>query len=642
MFAFRTFRTRLIIFLLILLLPVLGGSFYYVNQNSQQYTDQTINHYLQQGANVFDYTRREQSQTLLAIMSSLTWDYGFRAAYGTQDTATIYDAALNVLSRSMGSVDMLMITDLSGYVVIDTQLQGFTNLTGPWSELLDTARQDNEGRATGIIMIGDMPFQVLAVPLYLPRQVAWIIGGFALDQDFVETVKNNTSSEISLVRYNEPYLEVIATTLDEVSETMLQRELDVEMLSQNTPRRVTLSSEEFGTLPRRLSTASDGSEVLMLIQRSYSENMANQERFEASLVTFYALALVASLAAVLLLARSITHPLQRLAVMVSKIEQGDFDQRVHLRARDELGQLAYSVNSMAAGLEEKEKVRDMLGKVVSRQIAEELLKRPVRLAGEEKIVTIMFADIRGFTTYCEKHQPHEILPTLNKFLSTISRIVDANNGIIDKYNGDSVMALFAVPLTSDQDANNAMKAGLEIIAELPHIGSDETFMATGVDGSIGIHTGLVVAGNLGSPDRLNYSVIGDPVNLAARLESLTRLYEVSNIVSGESRAAAPDFIYREMDRVRVFGKTTPVIMYELVGKPESVSATQLAKIARYESALAHYRQQHWDEAEAEFQKMLEDEIYQGQCRLFLIRIRQFRKSPPPADWEGIYAFDRKA
>ncbi|MEX2130271.1 MAG: cache domain-containing protein, partial [Pseudohongiellaceae bacterium] len=185
---FRRFRTRLIVFLLALLLPVLGGIYYYVNQNNRNYTDETINRYLESGAEVFDFTRQQQSQTLLAILASLTWDFGFRTAFGTRDPATLFDASLNVLDRSLGSVEMLMITDLDGTVMIDTSLQGFDRLQGQWQRLLENAAADEEGIAETIVIIERIPYQIIAVPLYLPRQVAWIIGGFTLDQAVLEEV----------------------------------------------------------------------------------------------------------------------------------------------------------------------------------------------------------------------------------------------------------------------------------------------------------------------------------------------------------------------------------------------------------------------------------------------------------------------
>ncbi|MFN3163785.1 MAG: hypothetical protein ACE37N_09950 [Pseudohongiellaceae bacterium] len=143
LFAFKSFRARLLTFLLLLLIPVFAGIFYYVNRNNTEYTEETINRYLQLGADVFDYTRQQQAQTLRAITTSLTWDFGFRTAYAANDPATLFDAALNVLDRSMRSTDMLMIVNLDNQVVIDTALQGFDELQGRWLELAQQAAQSD-------------------------------------------------------------------------------------------------------------------------------------------------------------------------------------------------------------------------------------------------------------------------------------------------------------------------------------------------------------------------------------------------------------------------------------------------------------------------------------------------------------------
>ncbi|MDA1370433.1 MAG: adenylate/guanylate cyclase domain-containing protein [Proteobacteria bacterium] len=642
LFAFRSFRTRLVVFLLALLIPVLGGIFYYVNTNNTDYTEETINTYLALGADVFDYTRAQQASTLQSITSSLTWDYGFRTAFGANAPATLFDAALNVLERSLGSVDMLMIVDLESMVIIDTQLQGFDQLQGDWLTLVATADQSADGIANAIVTIDAHPFQLIALPLYLPRQVAWIIGGFALDSDFVGQVKETIRSEVSIVRVsgeggrdNSARLEVIASTLSPSRQAMLGEQLRISGATVSGLQRIDFIDAEFTTLLRPLYGESTGPiQVLAVIQRSYDENNENVVQFEALLIRFYGVILVVSLLAVLLLGRSIANPLTRLAQVVRRIEAGDYQMQAAVTSQDELGALATSVNSMAVGLAEKEKVRDLLGKVVSHQIAEELLNNPVELGGEERMVTVLFSDIRGFTSFCEGLPPQQVLGELNRVLSTVSDIIEKHHGVVDKFQGDAVMALFGAPVQSENDAPNAMQAALEIIRALEKMDSS-------LGACVGINTGLVVAGNLGSSSRLNYSVIGDAVNLAARLESLTRLYNVPNIVSEESMQHAPQYAYREIDEVRVAGKRQSVKMFELMGRREELHAAQLEEIDRFQAALALYRQKNWKAANEEFsalQQACENKLL---CQVFLDRIAFFEVNPPAADWQGVFTFDKK-
>lgn len=616
--------------------PVLGGIFYYVNTNNTEYTEETINRYLELGADVFDFTRAQQAETLQAITNSLTWDFGFRTAFASQDPGTIFDAALNVLDRSLDNADMLMIVDMNNEVVIDTELQGVSELKGAWKSLIDAADQNEYGFAESIVAVEGNPFQLIALPLYLPRQVAWIIGGFALDQEFVDTVKETIVSEVSVIRRgNDSSLSVVASTLSDDRQVALAEQLILDGEADIGLQRIQFEGEEFSTLIRYLYESQNSDlQVIAAIQRSYDENNENVVQFRTLLIEFYGVVIVLSLVGVVLLSRSITNPLEKLALAVQKIEEGDYKKPVTVNSKDEIGDLANSVNSMAKGLAEKEKVRDLLGKVVSQQIAEQLLNNPVELGGEEKIVTILFSDIRGFTSFCEGLRPQEVLEELNHVLSTISNIIEKHNGVVDKFQGDAVMALFGAPIQSASDAANAMTACLEIMAAMEQLDSR-------LGACIGINTGLVVAGNLGSSNRLNYSVIGDAVNLSARLESLTRLYNVQNIVSEASKASAPQFAYMELDEVCVAGKNQPVKIFELLGLSHEVSTGRLGFAAAFEEALVAYKAQNWGLAEKLFSQMVGSCDNEALPKVFLERIHYFKESPPPKDWDGVYIFGKK-
>lgn len=635
-FAFTSFRARLLTFLSALLIPILGGTLYYVNRNNTDYTEETINRYLEFGANVFDYTRQQQAETLITITTSLTWDFGFRTAFAANDPATLFDASLNVLDRSMQNTDMLMIVDLEHQVIIDTALQGYTVLEGTLEELVVRAENSEDLSAEIIGSVNDVPYQLIALPLYLPRQVAWIIGGFALDEVFVNRVSQTVLSEVSVVEYNSMgRVQVITSTLPAADQAALAAQLQIGREGINQQQRISYANGEWSTLLRPLyESEMSGTTVLAVIQRSYDENQVNVVQFRRLLIQFYLLVLAFSLIAVLLLARSISRPLSQLASVVRRIEKGDYEERVAVQTSDELGELAYSVNTMASGLAEKEKVRDLLGKVVSREIADELLNNPVDLGGEERIVTVLFSDIRGFTSYCEGMAPREVLAALNKVLSTVSNIVESHGGVVDKFQGDAVMALFGAPVSDANDAENAMAAALEIVQTLEALES-------GLSACVGMNTGLVVAGNLGSSNRLNYSVIGDTVNLASRLESLTRLYGTASIVSAASVEAAPQFAYRELDEVIVAGKQSAVKIFELLGRKGALSPETVAENEQFAAALSTYRLQDWASAREQFIQLQRSCDNKALCQVFLDRIQYFSTNPPASDWAGVYAFDKK-
>lgn len=670
-FSFRSFRTRLLVFLLALMLPVLLGIYMFVNQENNDYTTETINSYLELGADVFDFTREEHKNTLLAITSTMTRDWGFRNAFGSGDPYTIIDAADNILLRSMGAADMMLIASMTGEVIIDTKIQGFQVLEGEWLALMEAAAASDEGVGDAVINVLGVPYQITVIPLFLPTPVAWIFGGFPLDEQFAETVKQSIVSDVSIVEFRQPtsasnpQVSVIASTLPQTDQQLLISHLQVSQISDAETQRVLLGDGDYGTLMRTLYVQSDSSQrsltdtavmgsmgahsplrIMAVIQKSYNENIDNLEAFQRVLLQFYLFVIGVSLIAVVMLARSVTRPILDLVQRVQRIEAGEYDQSVAVIGRDEISQLAVSVNTMARGLAEKEKVRDLLGKVVSKEIAEELLSKSIQLGGEEKIVTVLFVDIKGFTALCENMAPEKVLTLLNSYLSKITEVIESNNGVVDKYTGDSVMALFGAPISRGNDAYNAVMTTLRIqeaLAALNHHNSEAGLL--GMDVGVGVHTGLVVAGNLGSRNRLNYTVIGDSVNLSARLEGLTRKYQVPNIISETTRDSAPGFVYRELDFVRVVGRQEPVRLFELIGVEGKVTVAEMHEIKCFERVLAAYRSQQWDQAQdlvdALLQNLPESRRATSLYSVYNARIQNLRQRQLPADWDGVHTFDKK-
>ena len=653
-FAFRSFRTRLLVFLLALMLPVLLGIYGFVNRENNAYTADTIDSYLELGADVFDFTREEHKNTLLTITSTMTRDWGFRNAFGTGDPFTIIDAADNILMRSLGAADMMLIASMEGEVIIDTRMQGFEELEGEWRVLMDSAAASDDGIGDAIINVQGVPYQITVIPLFLPTPVAWIFGGFPLDNQFAATVKQSIVSDVSIVEYvhdgapgNAAQVSVISSTLNSDDQQRLTNQLQLSGMTYTDTQRIALTDGEYGTLMRPLyGQPGDSLQIVAVIQKSYNENIENVQAFQNVLLQFYIAVIAVSLIAVVLLARSVTRPILDLALRVRRIEAGDYGQAVQVSGEDEIGQLAGSVNNMAKGLAEKEKVRDLLGKVVSHEIAEELLSKTIALGGEERIVTVLFSDIKGFTSLCENMAPEAVLTLLNRYLSEITEVIEANRGVVDKYTGDSVMALFGAPLNRPNDAQNAIATVLSIQSTIATLNA--TNRATGmleIGAGIGVHTGLVVAGNLGSQNRLNYTVIGDSVNLSARLEGLTRKYHVPNIVSDATRADAPGFVYRELDLVRVAGKKEPVRIFEVVGREGEVDAATLSAVQAFATMLAHYRAQQWDDAQRLLDGLFSGlESAAGEASLYGVyaeRIAQLRQTTLPADWDAVYTFDKK-
>ena len=291
----------------------------------------------------------------------------------------------------------------------------------------------------------------------------------------------------------------------------------------------------------------------------------------------------------------------------------------------------------------KHQITRLFGQYVPPQLAQEMSRDPGRysMAGQSREMTVLFSDIRGFTDFSEKLPPEELAEVLNAYLSTMTRIVQAEQGTIDKYIGDALMAFWNAPVDLPDHAHRAVAAALAMQAALPQLNED--FGRRGwphVKIGIGVNSGRMSVGNMGSEFRLSYTVMGDAVNLGSRLEGITKQYGVGILVTEATRSRAPDFLYRPIDVVRVKGKERPVAIFEPVALADQADAALRAKVDDFSAALACYRQRDWDGAEAillRLQAQQAEPLY----AVYRERIARYRSEPPPADWDGVYVYTSK-
>ncbi len=264
----------------------------------------------------------------------------------------------------------------------------------------------------------------------------------------------------------------------------------------------------------------------------------------------------------------VTNPIKKLVGAMHKVASGDLKQSVKLKRPDEIGLLADSFNYMTEGLREKEKIKNTFNKFVSEEIANEVLSSDsgLKLGGEYKEVTMFFSDIRSFTAMSEKMEPHEIVSLLNEYLSLMTDIIIKNKGVIDKYVGDEIMAVFGAPIKHDNDAELAVRSAVENIAALNEL--NEKNKALGkreIRIGIGVNTGMVISGNMGSEKHMDYTVIGDNVNLASRLCDSAGKNGLYNILITEStfQLVKDKIVYKEVEPIMVKGKEKPIPIYEV-------------------------------------------------------------------------------
>ena len=637
---FSSFNTRLITYLIILLLTVLSSVFLSVNRSTYNNTRDVIDQNLEVGLEVFSQLIFERSENFKATIRALSMDFAFRTAYQSSDYETLLSVADNLLSR-MKSADILFMVDYDYLIVSDSLRQYASGAAFPWPWLLEEAEGNDNFETSSFIVFNEVAYHIVAVPILTPLVEGWVIVGERLDDDYTASLKEVINSDISILVVDESRPgRLVATTLKPNQAEELASEFSAVLPIGGGSGMLDLAGEPFVVLGTSLVHRR---ELILtaLVQQSLPDALAPYRQLEQQLVFLFVLGLLVSAVMALLLGKSITRPVLKLAQRVQKIEAGDYSPDAVSTRKDEIGHLENSVNNMAIGLAEKEKVRALLGKVVSREIAEELMNRPVALGGETRTATILFSDIRDFTSICEGHTPEQILVMLNAYLSEVSIAIEDNKGVVDKYIGDAVMALFGVPVTGKSDTENALTAALAMRERVDDLNQDNRVKGlplffTG----IGLHTGAVVAGNLGSANRMNYTVIGDTVNLASRLESLTKLYGVGILVSDETMRDQMDFVFRELDVVRVKGKAKPVRIFELVCRRDTADEALLQEITAYEAALSCYRMQNWQAAQEKLhalQRKQDLALY----RLFLERIDHCMASPPDPDWDGVFTFESK-
>ncbi len=284
--------------------------------------------------------------------------------------------------------------------------------------------------------------------------------------------------------------------------------------------------------------------------------------------------------------------------------------------------------------------------MVTPKVVEEILKLPagIELGGEEKDLTVMFADIRGFTTYSEKHTPAEVVAVLNEYLTQMTHLIFQTEGTLDKYIGDAVMAFWGAPTEQKDHAYRACSTALGMVDLLKSLLHPKWEMEgkEKLEIGIGLNTGNMVVGFVGSESIKNYTLIGDAVNLGSRLEGATKEYGVE-IIIGETTyvQVKDDMLCRELDLLRVKGKSRPIRIYELVDHRLKAAGMKEMKAKVFEEGLGLYRAQKWKEASQCFRNCLELDSHDGPARIFLERCRILEKEQFPPDWDGVFVMKTK-
>jgi adenylate cyclase len=549
---------------LAVLLATLGFTQFVVSRDAER----TLSRELLTTGQVFDGLVAERAARLKSNSILLASDFALKRVIATHfdadyDPATLASAAQSYQRRI--DAQLLWITDEDGVLLVGSPngAHGGQSIAS-FSPLRD-ALETREATAA-IAEVDGVLFQLVAVPVFGPGVIGFLLLGQAIDDAFAAKLKAAAGLDISFLTQEHLFASSWSTEARDrfVPAGGARSALLVPPMLHKTTL-LTQAGERFLSLV--LPVESRVSQPLYaLVQGSYDRALAPLRALQWRIAVIGTAALLGALLIGVGLAGGITSPLQTLVSGMREVVKGNLHYRSKIERQDEIGFLARSFNDMVGGLQERERIKDTFGRFVSQDVAEAVLNGRVPLEGERREVSILFQDIRGFTSISEKLDPTTLLKLLNQFFTEVVAAVEAEGGVVKQFLGDGVMALFGAPQAYPDHPERAVRAALGIVHRL--VGLNEVLGKQGLPTlqiGVGIHTGAVVAGLIGPDNRVEYGVVGDPVNLANRVESLTKEVSATVLVSKEiSAQLGAAFVRGRNAMLPVKGKTQPIEVIEIL------------------------------------------------------------------------------
>ena len=444
------------------------------------------------------------------------------------------------------------------------------------------------------------------------------------------------AGRFSLIRRNvQPFVQLGITVLEAIRQ---DRNADAQRLSLGFAAYEEVFGPDLAEIHAAVNQLTQGSALIAQGRQAHV--------FSQLSVGLFCVAALFGLGLFSVLTHRLDSALQRLLHATHAVEAGQLSIEIRVTSTDEIGQLAQSFNHMVIELRAKERIKDTFGKYIDPRIVSGLIGTSGAPAdtAERRIITVFFSDIKSFSTLSEQLTASAMVNLLNAYFTAVTQAIHDHRGIIDKYIGDGVMAFWTPPFSpGDQHATDACFAALlqqeAIVAfrrELPQlIGLRRNVPDFKV--RMGLATGEVVIGTIGSETARSYTVIGDIVNTASRLEGINKLYGTGIVVAEDTYRLAQQAVeVRELDFVTVVGKTEPVRIFELLGWAGEMAPDTCALCDLFAHGLAAYRERDWDGAEEKFQECLKLAPEDGPSRLFEQRVAFLRADPPAADWQGVW------
>jgi adenylate cyclase len=496
---------------------------------------------------------------------------------------------------------------------------------------------------------------------FAERKQRYDAAGVAIGQEAksAQTLINSIIEDVTTVSDNAA-LGRIDSRVEDVNKDILHY-LDEE--SQRLFPLVDAKSQDFSEIRKSLSridTLRDElnrriegirADMMAQVRADAAATMQDQRRTIAISAVLTGLAAILGLMFSLFVSSGITRPVRRLLDGTRDVEAGRLDGSIDVTTQDEIGQLTAAFNAMVAQLRQNAKMRETFGRYVDPRVVDALVNRPALAAsdGQRRVMTVLFCDMKGSTALSEGMTPQGLVKVMNHYLSAMSEQIRSHHGVIDKYIGDAVMAYWGPPFTEHgEDARLACLAAIGMLGRVPDL-RKELPELLGVRGAgskcdirIGIATGEVLVGSIGSEFMMSYTVMGDTVNLASRLEGANKVYGSRCLISEAAMTTAGDAIEtREIDRLVASGQTHPEAVFEVMGSKGELSAQQQMLRARYAEGLSAYRARRWDDARRAFDAALQADPGDEPSKTFIRRLDEFKTNPPPEDWDRAWHLDHK-
>jgi adenylate cyclase len=568
--ARRRLRTKIFLPFSALILIVLLATLWLISRAVGGWVERSLKSQFEVTGEVFDGLVAEREERLRGETTLLAGDFALKRALATYDPDTLASVAINYRERIGG--DLLWVTDESGALLADSRERLAAGAPlGEGAPLEESIRTG--APAVAVAEVDGGLTLLVAVPVLAPDPIGFLVAGELLDDATASQLEASTGPVVTFL------------TRDRVFASSWPRTQRAALFPEGRARDPRLRDElvRAGELPERSTFLVDlagerllsvllpveadlAAPLFVLVQQSYDRALGPLARLPERVAAIGAVALLAALVVGVLIAAGIARPLQALVGAMRRVLEGDFAHRLDVRRDDEIGFLSRSFNEMVAGLEERERIKETFGRFVSRDVAAAVLSGNLPLEGERREVTILFQDVRGFTTIAERLDPRLLVRLVNLLFGEVVAAVESHGGVIRVFTGDGVMALFGAPIGHDDDPARAVRAALDLVARLPAL--NERLAGEGLPElriGIGIHHGDVVVGRIGPDERTEYGVVGDAPNVASRIEGLTKEMETTILVSGTTAARLGDeFELGRRAVLPVKGKDLPVEVVEVV------------------------------------------------------------------------------